>query len=61
MNDLHFGSNLLSDYTLATEEANDKDISLIRDTLQLSEHALIFDKMQLVPQLTDRLSTEKVT
>ncbi|XP_061173439.1 uncharacterized protein LOC133182609 [Saccostrea echinata] len=52
-------SNLLSDYTLATQKISDKEICIIRDTLQLSEHALIFDKLQLVPQLIDRLSSEK--
>lgn len=53
-------SNVLSDFSLASEKTNDKQISIIRDTLQLSEHALIFDKMLLVPQLLDRLSEEKV-
>lgn len=53
-------SNILSDFVLAAEKTNDKEISVIRDALQLSEHALIFDKMLLVPQLLDRLSEEKV-
>jgi len=57
----NYSRQVLDDYSFAKKKyKDDVQLSVIGSALDLSQEALIYDPLQLTPQLLDRLAGEEV-